>query len=232
MNLKIYIANAFAASRFGGNPAAVVPLQQWLPDALMQQIAAQNNLAETAFIVPQEKDHAIRWFTPTTEVALCGHATLASAHIFFDHLGYEGERIRFHSKSGPLQVLKRADGRLTLDFPADRPVPSTGSPLIEQGLKTRPVEVYQSAFDYLVILNSQQEIEALQPDFGLLTGLPARGVVVSAEGQEYWAARLGKTRLTAVQLSRRRGYLDCELDKDRVLMSGRAFTYLAGEIFI
>jgi PhzF family phenazine biosynthesis protein len=261
MNLKIYIANAFAANRFGGNPAAVVPLQQWLPDALMQQIAAQNNLAETAFIVPQEKDYAIRWFTPTTEVALCGHATLASAHIFFDHLGYEGERIRFHSKSGPLQVLKRADGRLTLDFPADRPVPSTGSPLIEQGLKTRPVEVYQSAFDYLVILNSQQEIEALQPDFGLLTGLPARGVVVSAEGQEsdfvsrcffpqsgidedpvtgsahtalvpYWAARLGKTRLTAVQLSRRRGYLDCELDKDRVLMSGRAFTYLAGEIFI
>src|ERR1700722_1643590 len=109
--MKLYIANAFAENKFGGNPAAVVPLGEWLSEKMMQQIAAQNNLAETAFIIPQGDDFAIRWFTPAVEVKLCGHATLAAAHIFFTHLGYDREKITFHSKSGPLNVMKTSDGR-------------------------------------------------------------------------------------------------------------------------
>jgi PhzF family phenazine biosynthesis protein len=261
MNLKVYIANAFADRLFGGNPAAVIPLQKWLSDPLMQQIAAQHNLAETAFIVPQGTDYAIRWFTPTVEVALCGHATLASAHVFFHHLGYHSEKIRFHSQSGLLEVSRNQDRQITLDFPADRPVHSEYSDLIEQGLGIKPVEIYKSAFDYLAILNSQEEIENLSPDFRILAKLPSRGIIASARGRDadfvsrcffpqsgidedpvtgsahtvlvpYWANELGKTRLSAIQLSKRRGYLNCELQKDRVLMSGQAFTYLVGEIDI
>jgi PhzF family phenazine biosynthesis protein len=260
MNLKIYVANAFADHKFGGNPAAVVPLQRWLSENLMQQIAAQNNLAETAFIVPQDNDYFIRWFTPTVEVALCGHATLASAHVFFEHLGYDQEEIRFHSKSGLLTV-RRDSEKITLDFPVDKPVPAETNEIIEEGLKVKPLEVYTSAFDYLVVLNEQAEIENLSPDFSILKKLPSRGIIVTAKGREsdfvsrcffpqsgidedhvtgsahtvmvpYWSDKLGRTKLSAIQLSKRRGYLDCELKKDRVLISGQAFTYLVGEIEI
>jgi PhzF family phenazine biosynthesis protein len=260
MNLKIYVANAFADHKFGGNPAAVVPLQRWLSENLMQQIAAQNNLAETAFIVPQDNDYFIRWFTPTVEVALCGHATLASAHVFFEHLGYDKEEIRFHSKSGLLTV-RRDSEKITLDFPVDKPVPAETNEIIEEGLKVKPLEVYTSAFDYLVVLNEQAEIENLSPDFSILKKLPSRGIIVTAKGREsdfvsrcffpqsgidedhvtgsahtvmvpYWSDKLGRTKLSAIQLSKRRGYLDCELKKDRVLISGHAFTYLVGEIEI
>jgi PhzF family phenazine biosynthesis protein len=260
MNLKIYVANAFADHKFGGNPAAVVPLQRWLSENLMQQIAAQNNLAETAFIVPQDNDYFIRWFTPTVEVALCGHATLASAHVFFEHLGYDKEEIRFHSKSGLLTV-RRDSEKITLDFPVDKPVPAETNEIIEEGLKVKPLEVYTSAFDYLVVLNEQAEIENLSPDFSILKKLPSRGIIVTARGREsdfvsrcffpqsgidedhvtgsahtvmvpYWSDKLGRTKLSAIQLSKRRGYLDCELKKDRVLISGHAFTYLVGEIEI
>ena len=237
MNLKIYIVNAFADHKFGGNPAAVVPLQRWLSENLMQQIAAQNNLAETAFIVPQDNDYFIRWFTPTVEVALCGHATLASAHVFFEHLGYDKEEIRFHSKSGFLTV-RRDSEKITLDFPVDKPVPAETNEIIEEGLKVKPLEVYTSAFDYLVVLNEQAEIENLSPDFSILKKLPSRGIIVTATGSAhtvmvpYWSDKLGRTKLSAIQLSKRRGYLDCELKKDRVLISGHAFTYLVGEIEI
>ena len=132
MKAKVYIANAFSDIKFGGNPAAVVPLDIWLPDTLMQQIAAQNNLAETAYIVPQGKEYGIRWFTPTVEVDLCGHATLASAHILFNHLGYGSEVIIFHSKSGVLRVFRRIDGKITLDFPVDEPQNANDAELIEQ----------------------------------------------------------------------------------------------------
>lgn len=261
MNLKIYIANAFADHRFGGNPAAVIPLQQWLSDELMQQIAAQNNLAETAFIIPQADDYAIRWFTPAVEVALCGHATLASAHVFFSQLGYQQQQICFHSKSGALKVSKRGDGKITLDFPADQAVPAESPELIEKGLKVKPVEVYKSSFDFLAVLADQDEVENLSPDLSLLAKLPSRGLIVTAKGKSadfvsrcffpqsgidedpvtgsahtvmvpYWAKVLGRTKLSAIQLSKRRGYLDCELIQDRVLMSGQVFTYLTGEITI
>jgi len=260
MKANIYIANAFAEKQFGGNPAAVVPLNEWLAEDLMQQIAAQNNLAETAYIVPRGKDYEIRWFTPGVEVALCGHATLASAHVLFNHLGYSAAELVFHSKSGPLRVDRRTDGMITLDFPAVRPVLTADDGLIEKALGIRPVAVYTSKFDYLAVLESQQDIETLKPDLGLVKKLSARGLIVTAPGLTtdfvsrcffpqsgidedpvtgsahcvmvpYWATRTGKNKLTAIQWSARKGYLECELAGDRVLMSGHAHTYLTGEFY-
>jgi PhzF family phenazine biosynthesis protein len=261
MKLKVYIANAFTEKKFGGNPAAVVPLSEWLSDMLMQQIAAQNNLSETAYIIPQENDYAIRWFTPTVEVSLCGHATLASAHVLFDDLHYGREKILFHSKSGPLSVMKHKDGRIQLDFPAKPPEQIADDEKITEALGIKPESVYKSAFDYMVVLKSQAEILALQPNFTLMKKLPARGLIATAAGDDtdfvsrcfypqsgidedpvtgsahvvmvpYWAKRLGKNILSAVQLSARKGNLDCELAGDRVLMSGNAVTYLEGDFFI
>jgi PhzF family phenazine biosynthesis protein len=258
MKAKIYIANAFSERKFGGNPAGVVPLEAWMSDELMQQIAEQNNLAETAFFVPQGKDYYIRWFTPTVEVALCGHATLASAHILFNHLGYNADQIVFHCESGPLRVMKRIDGKITLDFPANEPKKTNDDGLVEQALGIKPLAVYTSPFDYMAVLNNQSAIESLKPDLGLVKKLQARGLIVTAPGVEsdfvsrcffpqsgidedpvtgsahcvmvpLWAQKTGKSKLTAIQLSPRRGYLDCELAGDRVLISGHAHTYLEGE---
>jgi PhzF family phenazine biosynthesis protein len=261
MRLKIYIVNAFAETTFGGNPAAVIYLREWLTEGLMQKIAAQNNLAETAYIIPQDNDYAIRWFTPAVEVALCGHATLASAHIFYDHLSYKKDKITFHSKSGPLHVSKRSDEKLTLDFPADI-VTKTGSlPAIEDGLQLKPTAVFKGSTDYMVVLENQQAIEKLSPDFRILSQLKSRGIIATAKGDDadfvsrcffpqsgidedpvtgsahtvlapYWAGILGKNKLSAIQLSKRKGYLECEIDGDRVLISGNARTYLEGDIFI
>jgi PhzF family phenazine biosynthesis protein len=261
MKLKVFIVNAFAETTFGGNPAAVVPLEQWLNDELLQKIAAQHNLSETAFIVPQDDDFEIRWLTPAVEVKLCGHATLASANVYFNHLNYEKEKITFHSKSGPLHVTKRDDGKLTLDFPADNCVEVFKINEFQKALNIKPLAVYKSSFDYMVIANDQTEIENLSPDLNILKQFPSRGTIVTAKGDDadfvsrcffpqsgidedpvtgsahtamvpYWANKLGKTKLSAIQLSSRKGYLDCELIGDRVLMSGTARTYLEGEIFI
>jgi PhzF family phenazine biosynthesis protein len=261
MKRKIYIVNAFSEEKFGGNPAAIVPLNEWLDDITMQQIAAQNNLSETAYFVPQGKDYGIRWFTPTVEVNLCGHATLASAHVLFSHLTYPRDQIVFHSKSGELKVGRHADGMITLDFPAKNPVQITDDGEIGIALGLKPKSVHKSLFDYLAVLGSQSEIEALKPDFTLVKKLPARGLIVTAPGREsdfvsrcfypqsgidedpvtgsahvvmvpYWATLLGKNKMTAIQLSARKGYLDCELVGDRVLMSGNARTYLEGEFYI
>jgi len=261
MKLKVYVVNAFAESTFGGNPAAVIYLREWLTEALMQQIAAQHNLAETAYIIPQEDDYAIRWFTPEVEVALCGHATLASAHVFYEHLGYKKDKITFHSKSGPLHVSKRNDGKLELDFPADFAAETERLPIFEQGLKVEPLEVYRGKDDYMAVLASQQTVEKLSPDFGILAQLQSRGIIVTAKGDAvdfvsrcffpqsgidedpvtgsahtvmapYWADKLGKDKLSAIQLSKRKGYLECEIVGNRVLISGHARTYLEGDIFI
>jgi len=260
MKLKVYIANAFSEKKFGGNPAAVVPLNEWLNDMLMQQIAAQNNLAETAFIVPQGNDYAIRWFTPTMEVDLCGHATLASAHVLFVHLGYGRDQIIFHSKSGPLRVIRNQD-RITLDFPANEPDRITDDGSIGKALGIKPISVFKSLYDFMVVLDSQSDIETLNPDLSLVKKLPARGLIVTAKGDKvdfvsrcffpqsgidedpvtgsahvvmvpYWAKQSGKNKLSAIQLSARKGYLDCELVGDRVLMSGHAHTYLEGDFYI
>ena len=260
MKLKIFIANAFSDKMFGGNPAAVVPLNEWLSDRLMQQIAEQNNLAETAYIIPQGDDYAIRWFTPVVEVDLCGHATLASAHIMFEHLGYSRDQIIFHSKSGLLRV-RRNQGKITLDFPADEPEKIPDLELIDKALGIKSSKVFKSRFDYMVVLESQSYIETLKPDLTLLNRLPGRGLIVTAKGDNvdfvsrcffpqsgidedpvtgsahvvmapYWAKQMGKNKLSAIQLSSRRGYLDCELAGDRVLISGHAHTYLEGDFYI
>lgn len=260
MKLKVYIANAFSEKKFGGNPAAVVPLNEWLDDELMQQIAAQHNLSETAYIVPQGDDYGIRWFTPTVEVDLCGHATLASAYVLFEHLGYDRKQIVFHSKSGVLQVTRHSD-RIRLDFPAKPPEETADDGLIGKALGIQPKSVHKSAFDYMAVMGSQADIEELRPDFTLIKNLPARGLIVTAPGDEvdfvsrcfypqsgidedpvtgsahvvmvpYWAKETGKNKLSAVQLSARKGYLDCELAGDRVLMTGQAHTYLEGDIYV
>ena len=259
MKLPVYKVDAFTTELFGGNPAAVCPLDEWLPDELMQQLGAENNLAETTFIVKEGDHYRIRWFTPTVEVKLCGHATLATAHIFYTALGYNKDEIIFDSLSGLLKVTRKAEGVYTLDFPADKLHAVTEIPdAIFEGLNIGPVPVFKSSFDYLLVLHNQQEVEALTPDFKILSTLDARGVIVTAKGDDadfvsrcffppsgidedpvtgsahtsmvpYWAARLNKTLLKAIQVSKRRGYLDCELQGDRVLMSGSAVTYMKGK---
>jgi len=259
--LKVYIVNAFTRDDFGGNPAAVVPLQHWLPDDLMQKMAAQHNLAETAFVVSVDNEFSIRWFTPTVEVDLCGHATLASAHIFFSVLKFPDQKIKFHSKSGMLAAIKQEDGSICLDFPVNPPTSTAMPPEIRQGLNILPGEIYTSTFDYLAIFENQDQIENLKPDFSMLAKVEARGLITAAPGKSsdfvarcffpqsginedpvtgsaytvlapYWSKKLGKKKMSAIQLSSRRGYVNCEWVNERVYISGHAKTYLQGEIHI
>lgn len=259
MQLPIYIADAFTDKLFGGNPAAVIPLDTWLPDTKMQAIAAENNLSETVFFVPEGNGFRIRWFTPATEVKLCGHATLASAHILYTLLDYASDTIYFESHSGLLTVRKTDKG-ITLDFPANPPEETTPPEGIFDALGISPALVFKSRFDYMVLLPNQAAVEALRPDFAQLAKVPARGVICTAAGGDeadfvsrcfypqsgidedpvtgsahtvtvpFWAAQLHKTTLKAVQLSARRGELLCELQGDRVCMTGTAVTYLKGTI--
>lgn len=250
--------DAFSGKLFHGNPAGVCPLQKWLDDELMQSIAAENNLAETAFFVPRGDDYDLRWFTPTVEVDLCGHATLASAFVLFSELGFRGDSVRFHSRSGPLVVSKSGD-ILTLDFPSRPPRPCATPKALIDGLGAKPIEV-SKARDYFAVFNNEQEIRSLEPDFGLLGTLDEK-VIVTAPGSDcdfvsrffaptaginedpvtgsahctlipYWSQRLGKTKLFARQLSARGGELFCELAGDRVRIGGKAVLYLRGEIEI
>jgi len=259
MQLPVYIADAFTDKIFGGNPAAVCPLEKWLPDETMQLLATENHLSETAFIVKEENHFRIRWFTPGTEVRLCGHATLASAHVFFNELGFAEDEIIFDSLSGLLKVSKGENGKLTLDFPANIPTETIDIPEgLFDGLKIDAAPVFFAAWDYMVVLSSQKEIENLSPDFSKLALVNARGVIVTAPGNEsdfvsrcfypqtgvnedpvtgsahtimtpYWAGILGKIKMKAIQISARKGFLDVELKGNRVLMSGHAITYLKGE---
>jgi PhzF family phenazine biosynthesis protein len=259
MKIPIYQVDAFANERFKGNPAAVCPLSNWLPDDVMQNIAAENNLAETAFIVAAGAQYEIRWFTPTVEVDLCGHATLASAYVFFNELGFAGDQINFVShRSGPLSVTKNGSV-LALNFPVDS---LTEKPLISEfsiGLSRAPRAVFKGKTDYLFVYDSEAEILALQPDFEALKVHQVRGIIVTAPGEKtdfvsrffgpacgvnedpvtgsahttltpYWASVLGKNELTARQLSLRTGSLLCKLLGDRVEIAGEAVLYLRGEI--
>jgi PhzF family phenazine biosynthesis protein len=261
MKIPIYQVDAFAKELFKGNPAAVCPVSQWLPDVIMQKIGLENNLSETVFIVKEGNDYHIRWFTPLAEVNLCGHATLASAHVIFNHLNHSGSTITFHSKSGPLGVTREENGMLTLDFPANQPEKITEIPYgIHEGLGIdRSHPVYKSSFDFMVVLPTQTDVASLTPDFKVLAQSPCRGVIATAPGDEvdfvsrcfypqtgvdedpvtgsahtimvpYWAKHLGKTKMRAIQLSKRGGELEVEWKETRVLMSGHALTYLIGEI--
>ncbi len=262
MTLKIYQADAFTNQLFGGNPAAVCPLQAWLPDEIMQKIALENNLAETAFFVPDGDDFMLRWFTPELEIDLCGHATLASAHILFTELGFAGDRISFKTKVAGTLVVSKRDNLYTLDFPS-RPPQNCEVPdiLLEAlGGNTTP-SIIQKSRDYFLVYESEADIINLKPDFALMAKLDVIGIIVTAPGEEvdfvsrffapscsvpedpvtgsahctlipYWAKRLDKNSMHAYQLSARKGEIWCENKADRVLISGKAITYLRGEIFV
>lgn len=258
-NIPLFQVDAFARQRFEGNPAAVCPLDQWLDDHLLQAIAEENNLSETAFFVPSGDSFALRWFTPTAEVELCGHATLASAHVLFEHLDYRAPRTRFETLSGHLAVEKTASG-LRMDFPAIQARPCVAPELLAEALGRAPVSVLAND-DFVAIFESESVVRQLQPDFRLLSQLDRRGVIVTAPGDQhdfvsrffaprigiaedpvtgaahctlapYWAKELGKGTLTARQVSRRGGEIGCQIKVDRVILTGQAVTYMVGEISI
>ncbi len=258
MIIPFYQVDAFSDRLFGGNPAGICPLDKWLPDEVMQNIAMENNLSETAFFVREDSGFHIRWFTPKVEVNLCGHATLASAHVLFNHLGYNEDMITFRSKSGTLNVTK--EGQLIiLDFPANMPRRTDLPEDFVQSFNITPVQCYRGKEDYLLLYKSQQEIEALIPDFRRMEKIDARAAIVTAPGKNadfvsrffaprvgidedpvtgsahtvlipFWAQKLGKIEMSAQQLSRRGGTLFCRLRGDRVDIGGKAVTYLKGEI--
>jgi PhzF family phenazine biosynthesis protein len=263
MKLPIYQVDAFTDRLFGGNPAAVCPLEQWPDDQTMQNIAAENNLSETAFFVKKGEGFEIRWFTPAIEVDLCGHATLASAHVIFNYLDFKGEVIKFQSQSGELRVTRASD-LLTLDFPVTKPEPIEIPCQLTEALNATPGAVYRSR-DLLALFEKEEDIVSMRPDFGLLldilTSQDCLGMIVTAPGNQsdfvsrffappagidedpvtgsahttltpFWAERLDKKSLHTFQLSQRKGELFCELAGDRVLISGKAVTYLKGEIEI
>ena len=257
--MQIYQIDAFTDTVFGGNPAAVVPLTEWLSDDVMQKIAAENNLAETAFYIPIGDNFDLRWFTPSTEVKLCGHATLATAHVLFSEKEYDKGKVVFHTKSGALTVKKTATG-YEMNFPADtiRPVSNPPQDLLD-GLGVDILEVWKGDTDYLVVVDNELVVQSLSPDFRKLGSYEARGTIVTARGNEvdfvsrcfypqagvdedpttgsahttltpYWAEKLGKNTLQARQLSKRIGNLECVHKGNRVLLRGNAVTYLRGEI--
>jgi len=259
VKIKQYQVDAFTREVFRGNPAAVCPLKTWLKDEVLQAIAGENNLSETAFFVPTEKGFHLRWFTPVAEVDLCGHATLASAHVLFEILGYPKPVIAFETRSGELFV-ERKDGLLAMNFPARPPKPCPPPKALIEGLGRRPVEVL-AADDYVAVFDNEADVRALSPDFLRISQLDLRGVSVTAPGLNvdfvsrffapkfgvpedpvtgsahcelapYWSSRLGKTTLKAFQASKRGGDVLCTLNGDRVVLSGSAVTFMEAEIDI
>lgn len=264
MKLPIYQIDAFTDRVFGGNPAAVVPLDSWLPDETLQAIAAENNLAETAYFVPEDDGWRLRWFTPTVEVDLCGHATLASASLIFTRLQPGLTRARFHTRSGLLEVTKQGDV-LALDFPTRMPARVNDAALsaaLAQALGSTPDEVWK-ARDVIAIYKRAADVAALKPDFAAIARLDAWAVLATAPGDvpdvdfvsrffapshgipedpvtgsahceliPFWAQRLGKTRLSARQISQRGGVLECEHRGERVTIAGKAVLYLEGAIHV
>jgi len=259
MDITLYQIDAFAKKPFEGNPAAVIPLETWLPDNVMQSIAEENNLSETAFFVSTKKGFHIRWFTPITEVDLCGHATLAAAYVLFNFLGYDKGIIEFDSKSGMLTVLQKDDW-LIMDLPAQLPIHCDVPDEIIKAFDKEPIECLRSE-DYIVVFEAESDISSVKPDMDFLKKLDLRGVIITAESKQYdfvsrffapkhgidedpvtgsshtqltpyWARKLGKTKLTAKQVSLRGGELVCELQDKRVLISGKAVKFLEGRIEI
>lgn len=261
MTYKLYQVDAFTDTLFSGNPAAVCPLTEWLSDDLLQKIAMENNLAETAFYVRQGDRYEIRWFTPRVEVDLCGHATLAAAFILFHCEGHTGVAIHFYSpRSGLLQVSRSSDG-LTLDFPVDVFHDIPVSEAIADCFDRRPLEAYKGKTDYMLVYEKESDIRDIRPKFEAIAALQGRGVIITAQGDQvdfvsrffapqsgimedpvtgsahttltpYWSGKLNKTALTAIQLSERKGYLQCKLLGNRVGIKGQAKLYLSGEIYI
>ncbi len=257
MKLRQFQVDAFASRRFEGNPAAVCPLKEWLSDDLMQSIAAENNLSETAFFVPAQSGFHLRWFTPVAEVDFCGHATLASGHVLFDALDYEKQSVVFETRSGEMTV-ERSGKLYVMNFPAQPPKPCSPPKTLIEALGAKPTEVL-AADDYLAVFESQAVVQSLAPDFARLGDLDLRGVIATAPGDDhdfvsrffgpklgidedpvtgsahceltpYWSQRLSKKQLRARQISRRGGDVLCEIAGDRVRLKGSAVTFMVGEI--
>ena len=259
MKLPLYQVDAFTSRMFGGNPAAVVVLDDWLPDSALAAIAAENNLAETAFVVARGDVMPLRWFTPTVEVDLCGHATLAAAHVLFQHSLPSAKRLTFSTRSGNLVVTR--DGELlSMDFPSRPGKPVEVTDTLVSALGVRPREAHL-ARDLLAIFDSESQVRDFRPDLQRIASLDVFAIIVSAPGDAvdyvyrffaprqgipedpatgsanctlvpYWAARLAKSELVAKQLSTRGGELLCSLRGDRVLIAGHAVEYLRGEITV
>ncbi len=260
MDLTLFQVDAFAENIFEGNPAAVVPLKSWLPDEAMQKIALENNLSETAFFIPTENGYHIRWFTPGAEVNLCGHATLATAHVLFHHLNYTGNEICFESRSGILKV-KKEDDLLVLNFPTSDviaiPVPDN----LKTAFEIQPLECYKGSDFIMLLFKSEQVIENLTPDFNKISNPETPEVICTAQSEKfdfvsrffapaigvnedpvtgsahtmlipYWAKKLNKNVLLANQISQRGGILYCKYLNDRVEIGGKVVTYMIGEINI
>lgn len=261
MKIPVYQIDAFTRGPFSGNPAAVCPLKNWPSDELLQSIAMENNLSETAFFTNDGDHFTLRWFTPVTEVDLCGHATLASAFVLYEVLGYEGSSIRFESRSGELTVSRKGS-QFELNFPSDSLETVKIDPVFVEGLGKKPTEMYKGRSDWMCVFKKQSDIENLSPDFRILSRAGGRGVIVTAPGDNmvdfvsrcfypktgvdedpatgsahtsmtpYWSSVLGKKSLTAVQLSMRKGYFSCTSHGDRVLISGACELFMKGEISI
>lgn len=259
MKINLYQVDAFADKLFSGNPAAVCPLEEWLPDEVLQNIAAENNLSETAFFVKQNNYYHLRWFTPTIEVDLCGHATLASGYVLFNILNVDSDEIVFESLSGKLEVSRERD-LISLNFPARRPqkIELTNEHL--RCINFKPIEAHYHT-KLLLLLNSEEEVNNAVADFEVIKLLKSDGLIITATGNEvdfvsryfaphagipedpvtgsahtvltpFWSKRIGKKRLFARQLSKRGGDLTCEDLGDRIKISGTAILYLKGEIEI
>jgi PhzF family phenazine biosynthesis protein len=262
MRIPLYQVDAFTNRLFGGNPAAVCPLEEWLPDATMQAIAGENNLAETAFFVAQGTEYLLRWFTPTVEVELCGHATLASGYVVTHILAPERRSVKFNTlKAGPLEVTRDGD-RFAMDFPAWPPEGGPADPRILTALGTPPLQSFIARGRTLAVYQRTEDVAALKPDFGAMRQVPGANAIVTAPGSDgvdfvsryfapnygvdedpvtgsahcvltpYWADRLGKKELKARQISARGGDLLCTLRSDRVTLAGRAVLYLEGTITV
>ncbi len=259
MRIPIFQIDAFASNRFAGNPAAVLPMKTFLADATLQAIAAENNLAETAFLVPGDGDYRLRWFTPTTEVPLCGHATLASAAVVMERLEPGRNRVVFHSASGPLTVQRRGTAYV-MDFPVRPSAPVSTPPDLVKALGVAPIEVLANEFNYMALLENEKLLRELAPDMAVLARIGRPGVIVTAPSNgdydfisryfapakgipedpvtgaahcmlaPYWAKRLGKREFRAFQASRRGGEVVCRLVNDRTELQGECVFYLEGEV--
>ena len=259
MKLDLYQIDAFASQPFAGNPAAVCPLDVWLPDAMMQAIAAENNLSETAFLVANGQRYDLRWFTPTSEVNLCGHATLAAAYVLYEILGFDGDRIEFNTKSGMLRVV-RVDDYLQMDFPAQPPTQCAVPPQIVEAFDSVPIACLRHD-DLIVVFAAEASIREANPDMRLLAQVECRGIIITARAADYdfvvrwfgprvgieedpvtgsaytqlapyWAQQLNQTRFKARQVSKRGGDVICELRGDRVMIAGKAVKFMQATIEI
>ena len=260
MKIKLYQVDAFASHVFEGNPAAVCPLDEWLTDDILQKIAEENNLSETAFFVSTAQGIELRWFTPRGEVDLCGHATLAAAHVLYEHLAFKSPIVKFQTKSGELVVTKN-DAGFSMDFPASHPLIVDAPANLLAGLGNILPKQIMASFDYIIVLDSENEVKSLNPDFSKWLDLDLRGVVVTAAGTDidfvsrcffpklgvnedpitgsahceltpYWSSKLNKSVLTGRQISNRSGIVHCEYKGDRVILTGTAVDYMSGEINI